>query len=195
VTRSVGLVIVVGAQIRNALRCSRCHSIYRHQPRCNRILLTAPLARSRPPQHKHQIRRDQLQCQVHTRMNHTHNQHSAAGISRLIVLSIRVGLRVLRPITGPVLGKALARIVLCIKVDDCGLPTNLYRYESMPGVLVVSMANQQSDALPVIQCFNVIKLFLVCSCAACSNHFDVDAVTEKYAQGMTQYISSIFPTF
>src|SRR5258706_7282946 len=65
----------------------------------------------------------------------------------------------------------------------------------MPGVIVVSIANQQSDALPVIRCFNVIKLFFVCSCAACPNHFDIDAEPEKYAQGMTQHISLIFPTF
>ena len=56
----------------------------------------------------------------------------------------------------------------------------------MPWVIVVFIASQQSDALPVIQCLNVINLFLVCSYAVCPNHFAVDAETEKYARGVIQ---------
>jgi hypothetical protein len=40
--------------------------------------------------------------------------------NRQIVLDIRVGLRVHRPIIGPVLAKTLARIVLRIQFGDCG---------------------------------------------------------------------------
>ena len=63
-------------------------------------------------------------------------------------------------------------------------PISIQDTDSMSWVIVVFIASQQSDAPPVIQCFNVINLFLVCSYAACPGHFDVNAETEKYAQKM-----------
>jgi hypothetical protein len=45
---------------------------------------------------------------------------SQPHLNRQLVLDIRVGLRVRRPITGLVLAKTLARIVLRIQFGDCG---------------------------------------------------------------------------